>query len=205
MMDGQIDMFSYLKSQEHSSEPPKLLKEGQTVFLVVKGDVEQYIVLDETWTCDNNNRGYRLQCPSRSTYNCTWNEEIGKSCFMELDAARNVAEAYLSGKDVIRAETINPIKTVAYSYIRECDGRKMIAFYSELDNGMLYTKEFITFHHMVGKSKIEQAIKRFEEQQEFKHCDIKQIDYVPVFKNMYRIRQECDWDYAEAGHSYAVG
>ena len=31
------------------------------------------------------------------------------------------------------------------------------------------------------------------------------IDYEPVFKNMYRIRQQYEWDYAEARHSYAAG
>lgn len=205
MIYEQIDMFSYLQSQEHISEPPKLLKEGQTVFLVVKGDVEQYIVLNETWICNNNNRGYRLQHPNYCTYNCTWNEEIGKSCFIELDTARNVAEAYLNGKDVVMAETINSIKTVAYSYIRKCDEREMIAFYSELDNGMLYMKEFFSYDYMVEKSKTKQAIKRFKDQREFAYCDVKQINYVPAFKNMYRIRQTHNWDYAEARHSYALG
>ena len=81
----------------------------------------------------------------------------------------------------------------------------MIAFYSELENGMLYVREFITFHHIVGADKKEKAIKRFMNQQDFKYSKIKQIDYKPIFKNMYRIRQKYDWDYAEAGHSYAIG
>lgn len=205
MINGQIDMFSYLKAQEPITEPPKILRAGQIVFIVVKGDVEPYIVLNETWICDNDNRGYRLQRPNGGTYNCTWNKSIGEGCFMDFDTAHDVAEAYLKDCDVIRAETIKPINTVAYSYIRECDNREMIAFYSELDNGMLYIKEFITFHHMVTADKKQKAIKRFMEQEEFKHNDIGQIEYEPVFKNMYRIRQKYDWDYAEVGHSYAIG
>lgn len=81
----------------------------------------------------------------------------------------------------------------------------MIAFYSELDNGMLYMKEFFSYDYMVEKSKTKQAIKRFKDQREFAYCDVKQINYVPAFKNMYRIRQTHNWDYAEARHSYALG
>lgn len=203
MMDGQIDLFSYLKSLEPVSEPPILLKAEQEVFLVIKGDVVPYVVLPETWTYEQE-RGYRLQ-NKKGCYNCTWNTSIGVTCFEEYESAHEAAEAYLKGKDVIRAENIKPVKTVVYSYIREVDDREMIAFYSELDNGMVYIKEFITYHHIVEAGKKAKAIQRFMEQQEFKHNDVKQIEYEPVYKNMYRIRQKSDWDYAEAEHSYAIG
>lgn len=202
-MDGQIDMLSYLKSLEPVTEPPLLLKEGQEVFLVVKGDVVPYTVLSETWTYDGE-RGYRLQKKS-GIYNCTWNKSIGVTCFKDYESAHEAAKFYLKGKDIIMAENIKPIKTVAYSYIRECDNREMIAFYSELDNGMVYIKEFVTYHHIVEANKKGKAIKRFMDQQEFKNNDVKQIEYEPEFKNMYRIRQKYDWDYAEAEHSYSVG
>lgn len=206
MMD-QIDMFSFLKSQESVFEPPILLKAGQEVFLVVKGDVEPYIVLDETWTCGENNDegGYRLQRPNNGAYNAIWNSSVGSSCFLDFESARKAAETYLIERDVIKSENIKPIKTVAYSYIRKCDNREMIAFYSELDNGMVYIKEFMTYQHIVDDKKKAKAIKRFMEQREFKQYDVKQIGYDPAYKNMYRIKQEYDWDYAEAGHSYAVG
>lgn len=206
MINGQIDMFSYLKSQEPVTEPPIMLKAGQEVFLVVKGDVVPYKVLDETWICGelHEERGYRL-IHQRGTYNVTWNKYIGVSCFLDYDEAHGVGEAYLREKNVIRKENIKPIKTVAYSYIRKSDNREMIAFYSELANGMVYIKEFMTYHHIVEAGKKAKAIKRFMEQQEFKNNEVEQIEYEPVFKNMYRIRQEYDWDYAEAEHGYAVG
>lgn len=205
-MIGQIDIFSYLKEQEPINEPPVLLQAGQEVFLVIKGDVEPFVVLDETWTCgaDNEERGYRLIRPS-GTYNATCNSAIGKSCFINLEEAKKVAEAYLSEKDVIRAKDIKPVKTRAYSYIRECDSRQMVAFYSELENGMVYMKHFMTYHYIVESGKKAKAIKKFMEQTEFKNSDVKEIEYEPVFKNMHRIRQQYDWDYAEAGHSYAIG
>ncbi len=204
MINGQIDMFAYLKEQEPVKESPVLLQAGQKVYLVIKGDVIPYTVLEETWTLEAGNRGYRL-LKDNGCYGCTWNDAIGSSCFTDFESACNVAENYLRDADVIRKEDIKPIKTVAYSYTRSGDNRKMIAFYSELDNGMVYIKEFITYHHIVEKEKKTKAIKRFMEQQEFKYNDVKQVDYEPVFKNMYRIRQECDWDYAEAEHSYAIG
>lgn len=206
-MTGQINMFDFMKSQEPATVPPKLLKAGQEVFLVVKGDVEPYIVLDETWLYGENNdeRRYRLQRPNGGTYNSTGNKNIGISCFQDYESAQKVAEAYLCANDVIRAEDIKPIKTVAYRYIRKCDNREMTAFYSELNNGMLYIREFVTFHHIVTADKKQKAIKRFMEQQDFKYEDVKQIEYEPTYKNMYRIRQQYDWDYSEAGHSYAVG
>ena len=207
---GQISLFdmpNFMGFREYVHEPPIILKAGQMVFKVIKGDVEPFIVLDETWICENKGkeRGYRLQRPDGGAYNVTWNSAIGTTCFYDNETAYNVAEDFLKGADVIRAEDIKPVKTVAYSYIRACDNREMISFYSELDNGMVYIKEFMTYHHVVVAGKKTKAIKRFMDQTEFKHNDVKMIDYKPVFKNMYRIRQKYDWDYAEAGHSYAVG
>lgn len=43
------------------NEPPHLLREGQTVYKVVRGDVETHIITGETWTCSEGNRGYRLK------------------------------------------------------------------------------------------------------------------------------------------------
>lgn len=57
---------------------------------------------------------------------------------------------------------------------------------------------------MLEKHK-KKAIKQFMEQQEFHYNNPQLIEYSPKFKNMYCIHVEYDWDYAEAGHSYAVG
>lgn len=204
---GQISLFDMASFMGYRNpiDAPVMLNTEQKVFIVVRGDVVQYSVINESWVCgkDNFDRGYRLK-HERGTYSVTWNSSIGVSCFLDFESASNVAEAYLKDHDVIMAESIRPIKTVAYSYTRD-DNRNMIAFYSELDNGMVYIKEFITFHHIVNSDKKSKAIKRFMEQPEFEHNDVKLIDYKPVFKNMYRIKQKYDWDYAEAGHSYATG
>lgn len=116
------------------------------------------------------------------------------------------AEKFLSEHEVIRAEDIHAVSTTAYRYIRECDGFTMTAFYCELDNGMLYMKEFYTYQHIiVDKKKQKKAIQKFMEQNEIKYGNAILIDYEPVFKNMYRIIHQYDWDYSEAEHSYAIG
>lgn len=202
--EGQISLFDVQESIPQN-EPPVILMPGMTVYVVNKGDVLEEEVLNESWICnEGNERGYRLKMKN-GTYDCTWNSSLWKNVFFAQNDALTTAEEYLNTHEVIRAEEMKVVRTVAYQYIREIDNRKMIAFYSELENGMLYIREFVTFHHIVGADKKEKAIKRFMNQQEFKYNKIKQIDYKPIFKNMYRIRQKYDWDYAEAGHSYAIG
>lgn len=204
-IEGQMNLFDILNQEHIISEPPILLSAGQELYVVVKGDVRKACVHNErSWLCGDNDRGYRLKYEN-GTYDCAWNSVIGKEVFFIKNDAVRKAEEYLDTHEVIRAEDIKPLRTVAYQYIRETDKRLMTAFYSELDNGMLYVKEFVTFHYMVEADKKEKVIKKFMEQQTLECEDIKEAEYEPVFKNMYRIRQKYDWDYAEAGHMMATG
>lgn len=208
MIKGQINLFDLASFMgcDLAKEPeqPVLLEAGQTVYMVNKGDVREAKVLGENWILPDNNRGYRLQY-LEGAYGCAWNDTLDKECFRNPADALAIAEKYLSEHEVILAQNIHSINTVAYQYIRKSDGRTMTAFYCELDNGMVYIKEFMTFHHMIVADKKQKAIKQFMDQDEFKHNEVVQIKYEPVFKNMYRINQKYDWDYAEAEHSYAVG
>ena len=61
--------------------------------------------------------------------------------------------------DVILATDMNILNTVAFSYMRTCDNREMISFYCELDNGMLYMKEFMTYASLHLKEHKKKAIK----------------------------------------------
>lgn len=202
--EGQISLFDVKGMKLEPKESPILLNTGQTLYVVRKGDVRKANVLDESWSCGEDDRGYRIEF-ANGGYDCVWNHSIGNDAFITYEPAYQQAEIYLNTHEVIRKENIHPVRTVAYQYIRDIDKRTMTAFYCELDNGMTYIKEFMTFHHMVRADKKEKAIKRFMAQQEFKYDDVEQVEYEPVFKNMYRIRQKYDWDYAEAGHGYAIG
>ena len=59
--------------------------------------------------------------------------------FFDRKEAETVAAAYLNSHDVIRSLDIHPVNTVAY----KCGERT--AFYSELDNGCYYMKNFMTY------------------------------------------------------------
>ena len=206
---GQINMFdlaSFLGCElDKKQYPPVLLESGQIIYIVKKGDVRKAKVLDENWVCNEDNRGYRLKYDD-GCYDCVWNDNIDRVSFKNLKDAQIKAEKFLREHDVIRSEDIHPLNTVAYQYIRECDNRTMTAFYCELDNGMLYLKEFVTYHHIIiDKNKQRNAIKEFMKQNDINNGNAVQIDYEPVFKNMYRIRQKYDWDYSEAEHSCSTG
>lgn len=175
---------------------------------MVKGDVKEFIVEHHSFTCGENmsNRGYDLkECDEINCHDTTWNNEIGKTVFLIHEEAKKEAEEYLKTHDVILATDMNILNTVAFSYTRTCDNREMISFYCELDNGMLYMKEFMTYASLHLKEHKKKAIKKFMEQDEFKYCNPRQIQYIPKLKNMYRIKVKYDWDYSEASHSYATG
>lgn len=201
IMQGQLDIFSYMGKEE--KEPPILLSKGQTVYLVNKAEIEKCTVSGEMWTFGDNGRSYRL-IRENGLYNVTNNEKLGREAFTDYESAKSKADEYLKlHNKIIFAGDIKPVSTVAYAYIRDCDNRKMTAFYCDLGNDMYYIKEFMTYHHIRKGGK---AIKKFMEQQEFKYCSPKEIkDFVPHFKNMYKCTEQSNWDYAECEYAYAVG
>lgn len=205
MCDNQMNIFDFLNAQTVSIEtdgPPVLLNVGQIVYKVIRGDVrEMYVYYEKSWICGDNNseRGYRLKGKDGG-YGCTWNRSIGVGVFTNKEQAEKAAESYLSTCNCIRKENIHPIKTVAYSYVRKSDNREMIASYSILDSGMIYVKEFMTYHHICKD--VNKAIKDFMKQQAFEYCKPVEIEYNPVFKNMYPCKNDSGWCYAEAQYNY---
>lgn len=137
-------------------------------------------------------------------YNVTSNSKLGVDCFrLEIDA-RKIADQYLHTHDVICAKDIQHGDVIAYSYIRDLDERVMTAFYTDIGNGMLYMKEFMSFHHSVKNTP--KNIKHFIEQKEFSKPGVHKVNFTPSFKNMYHSKEPGDsWIYAEAGYSAAIG
>lgn len=192
--DGQMSLFDFVQD-EPKTNAPILLFPDQEVFRVNKGDVMRYRVLADTWTHGDSDRGYRLMGET-GTYWTAHNSQMGESIFTVRKQAEYTAQKYISAHDVILADDMRETETIAYAYIREFDGRKMIAFYSVLDNGYVYMKEFMTYAHLVKGNK---AIKDFMRQYEIEKAE--KIDYVPVFKNMYRCKGDSGWIYAEAEYN----
>ena len=167
IVDGQISIFDIISSEdrEESHVPQIMLKEGDVVYKVLKGDVCQYTVTGEnSWLFGTDNRGYRL-VDKDGIYNVTSNSKLRVDCFRLGSDARQIAEQYLDTHDVICAKDIQHGDVIAYSYIRDLDGREMTAFYTDIGNGLLYMKEFMSYHYIVENTP--KNIRHFMEQQEF--------------------------------------
>ena len=194
--EGQLNLFDFLNTSFKEASPdiqvPRLPLEEKHVFRVQKGEVREYIVTNETW-------------------NCIWDQNLNDDVFKTMDAAKKAATAYLKGKDYISPEDMHIVDFEAYAYTRECDQRQMVAFLCELENGMIYKKNFYTYHHLALPENKKKAIKDFYEQTEFKDSScykVNEIFYVPMLKRMYRVTADgssSGWDYAEAAFSKAIG
>lgn len=204
IISGQLSIFDI--TQPKINDIPILLLSNQIIYIVNKGDVNTAKVLDENWLFGKSkgesypNRGYRIQFDGGG-YGVVSNDGIGDVWFLQKEFAEERAKYFLETHDVILGKDIKPISTTAYRYVRDVNKRTMTAFYCELENGMYYIKEFMTYHHIAG----EKSVKKFKEQQEFKYCNVEQIEYKPEFKNMYRCTKQSDWIYAEAGYTCAIG
>lgn len=197
---GQIslaDLFELMSPQKKTDEPPTLLFEGQKVYKVIRGDVEEHIVTGETWECGEKNRGYRLKRVS-GCWDVIWNTSIGLSVFTDLDEARKKAEQYFTENECIRAEDIKAKDVVAYRYVY--NGMEITNFYAVLDNGMIYYNYGSMYEHIGDRKEI---AKFEEEMRENQNCEgYQKIEsYQPVFKNMYKCKHD-NWKYAEARFQY---
>ena len=204
-MEGQITLFEYEATLNYI-EPPILFRKGQVVFVVNKGDVERCSVLGENWLCGDgqNDRGYRVLKES-GAYGVVFNSKKGQDVFTDEESAILISEKFIAEHRVIRAKEINVRDAVAYSYIRNVDDRKMVAFYCDIGNGLLYMKDFMTFHHITKNcdKTIKEFMKGIDEMRGY-GADVERIEYTPNPKNMY-LCSGGDWLYTEAGCSYGIG
>lgn len=190
--DGQLSLMDLLNPIAIDNKPPILLQEGQTVYKVVRGDVETYVVQNRTWTCGKNERGYDLDG------GVMWNHQLDKVVFTLREPAEQVAQKYLAEYEHILAEDIKAAEVVAYRY--ECYGREVIQSYSILENGTFYFKYGSMYEHIGNKTEI----KKFEEgRQCCKRNDNYAVlkNYEPQYKNMYKC-EHSSWMYAEARYQY---
>lgn len=195
---GQMSLMDLYAPLIAANEPPILLTEGQTLYKVVRGDIEMDIVTGETWTCGEGNRGYRLKRIS-GCWDCTWNVQINKVVFSDRESAERIAAQYLAGNDHILAKDIRVTNVVAYQY--EDDYRKIINFYSVLENGDIYYHYGRMYEH-IGKS---EEIKKFEDdrKQHLKSDGYTELeDYQPKYANMYKCSKQGSWLYAAARYEF---
>lgn len=202
-IEGQIsltDLFNFMSPQVKKEEPPILLHEGQRVYKVVRGDVEEHIVTGESWICGENERGYRLKRVA-GCWDATWNRSVGVYVFTDLHEANAKAEQYISENDCILADNIIAKEVVAYKYFY--DGREIISFYAILEDDTIYFHYGCIYEH-IGKK---EEISKFENKrnENLKQEGYEEIqDYHAVFHNMYRCKDN-EWIYAAARYQYFGG
>ena len=196
--EGQMSLMDLLAPAVVNKEPPILLSEGQTVYKVVRGDVETHVVTGETWTCNESNRGDRLKRMD-GCWDCTWNTQINKVVFEDRGYAESVATRYLAENEHILAQNICATNVVAYQY--EYNDRKITNFYSVLENGNVYYNYGSMYEH-IGKY---DEIKKFEEDR-MRHIDsygyTELKEYHPKYANMYKCKKHGAWLYAKARYEF---
>jgi hypothetical protein len=196
--EGQLSLMDLLSPIAADNEPPRLLREGQMVYKVVRGDVETHMVTGETWTCGEGNRGYRLKRIG-GCWDSTWNLQINKTVFTDLEVAKRVAEQYLAENEHILAHDIRAIRVVAYRY--KYNGRGITNFYAVLKDGNVYYRYGSMYEH-IGK---ENEIKEFEKGRKkyIDFCGYKELkDYQPEYANMYKCSKKGTWLYAAARYEF---
>lgn len=190
--EGQMSLMDLLTPVATGNEPPRLLSAGQTVYKVVRGDVEECIVGERTWACGTDNRGYDLD------KGVTWNTQIDEVVFTEREPAERVAEQYLLENEHILGKDIRATRVVAYRY--KYYDREVINFYAVLGNGDVYFRYGSMYQHIGKKDEIkefEKARSKHIESAEYEELS----DFQPEYKTMYK-RKHKSWLYAEAGFEY---
>lgn len=192
--DGQMNLMDLLAPVAADNESPRLLLKGQTVYKVIRGDIEECIVGERTWTCGGDNRGYDLD------KDMTWNTQIGRIVFTDRELAESVAAQYLAENEHILGKDIRATEVEAYRYIYF--DKEVINFYAVLENEDVYFHYGSMYQHIGKKSEINQ----------FQECRSKHIEsdgymelesYQPEYKNMYRCNHD-SWLYAEARYNSLV-
>lgn len=196
--EGQMSLMDLLAPVVVNKEPPILLSEGQTVYKVVRGDVEIHVVTGETWTCNESNRGYRLKRMG-GCWDCTWNTQINKIIFANLEEAKRIAEQYFEKNEHILAGNIKATEVVAYKIVPTYGER--IAFYAVLEDGTVYFHYDCMYDHIGSACEIES----FENNRQTTIGKIGGYEildnYQPEYKNMYKCNSK-GWKYAEARYEF---
>ena len=187
------DLMDLIAPVVVDNEPPILLSEGQTVYKVVRGDVEECIAEGRTWVCGEDNRGYDLD------KGMAWNTQIDKVVFTDLEAAKRVAERYLAEHEHVLGKDIRATEVVAYRYMY--NGLEIVNFYAVLENGDVYFRYGGMYEH-IGK---ENEIKKFEMDRKkcvefFGYAELK--DFQPEYANMYKCAKRGAWLYAKAQYEF---
>lgn len=190
--EGQMSLMDLLALVATDNEPPRLLAAGQSVYKVVRGDIEECIVGERTWACGEGNRGYDLD------KGMAWNTQINEVVFIERESAERMAAQYLLEHEHILGKDIRAARVVAYRYMHF--DREVINFYAVLENGDVYFRYGSMYQHIGKIDEIEEFEKNRSEH--IKSTGYEELnDFQPEYKNMYKCKSDT-WLYAEARYEY---
>lgn len=195
----QMSIFDFLEKEEETTIPI-VFHEGDEVFVVNKADVKAAIVLEgKPWVVHNGTSyGYRIQYTN--CYGVIFNELLNNSVFFSREGAERVAAEYRKENEVLEIEDINFQNFEAYMYRREIDNYPLVAYMAEIENGLLYIKNFYTYQHIVADTpKNRKAFAKEIEEEKKAHPSLEEFDEIEI-KNMYPCHSSGDWLYAEAGY-----
>lgn len=205
---GQMSIFDILTEKDDMrealacSQSPLALTDNQAIFRVTKGLVDTFIYKGDNWTVEKDGEMetiYGIQ--DGYGYGSFPESALGVTYFTNAKEAEDKAMQYVMKhkNDILVIQPDDIVQTIAWSFIRECDNKKMIAFISELKNGMTYAKDFYTYHHVLNK-KFVNVVKEFVNSINFKDTDIvEEKNYKPNAPCMFYACEEGNsWAFAEA-------
>lgn len=190
---GQMSLLDFYK--EETKEAPVLLKPGQIIYMVVRGDIEAYKVDNRTWNLAGTNRGYDLNSVDGSRKNVTWNRAINKNVFLNYTDAETISEEYIKNNECILAEEMYIKELVAFKH--SFNEREIPEWYAVLDNDMIYFHYGCKYDHIGPSSEIKEFESGIKE-----HASHPIFDFEPHFHNMYKCDISSKWLYASAHYQY---
>lgn len=168
----------------------------RVVWEVVRGDIKRCEITGDAYNGYWVNGGYFGNESLHNGY-------LDKKYITNYDSAIEIAKKYLDTHDVILAEHMKPAEIVAYKYYRPQDNDVIIAFYTELENGLIYMREFGTYDHIVKKT--HDSIQHFYADKVFRDNRVYRIENRPNLKNMYACNPfGGKWLYAQAEYRYIL-
>ena len=205
---GQMSIFDILTEKDDLREAlttPQsslALTDNQAVFRVTKGLIDIFIYKGDNWTIEKDGvieTIYSVQ--DGHGYDSFPESALGITYFTTAEEAENKAEQYIleHRNDILIVRPKDIVQTVAWSFIRACDGRKMTAFISELKNGMTYMKDFYTYYHVLDK-KFDKVLKEYTKSFTFRQHDnlVEEVNFTPITHILYACEEGNSWTYAEA-------
>ena len=209
-MENYSKQLSLFDMEEMQPDIPKLLEDGQRIYIVYKADIIPSVVrfsrIEKSFLEMDYYRRYIVDpCPFLADVT---NDSIGDSVFTTLEAVEAKVKQILKGThdDVILASDIKVLSVEAYAYTRETDSHTIILYIADIGNDMYLVKGYMTYERiLIGKEKAYGDFKEEQKKVTAYGATLRPLEgYKPEIKNMYRCSDHTYWDYTVSECAYAI-